>query len=144
MPAVAHDATTSAVASAATTVSVSLTIANNPNRYLLIACGASDASAPGDISSCTWNTSESATEIADQVMGSNERSWLYELVAPTATTANAEFTNTTNNDGLFIAASCFYNVYQTTPRGTVRVNYTTGTAATVWASCDGGLPGGLA
>ena len=93
----------------------SFTVANNSNRILILACGMYNYSP--DITSVTWNSSETFTKIASEERASAYRCELWYLINPTATTANCVIGST----GMGQMGAClysFYNVDQSSPIGT--------------------------
>lgn len=142
--AVSHDATASASGSSVSSLSVSLTIANNRDRYIVVhASGWTSAPSLGAFSSVSWNSSENLANLWSQLSsGGVHRAEAWGLKAPTATTANATVTFGSSPSNSFIAASSFYGVDQTSPVGTGRT--LTGTGGTrAWAAADGGRAGGI-
>lgn len=143
--AVSVDTSGSAVGASVATVNVNITVANNRDRYLLAFILGSDPTAPVDLSSVNWNTSEAMTELIDFMAGTFNRLWIYGLKNPTATTANLTATFlSTGNDNIVVGAVSLYGVDQTSPVGTARSSTAAVATDSVWIATDGGLPGGRA
>jgi len=93
----------------------SFTVANNSNRILILACGTYNSSP--DITSVTWNSTETFTKIASKRTVASYNCELWYLINPTATTANCVIGST----GMGQMGAClysFYNVDQSSPIGT--------------------------
>ena len=93
----------------------SFTVANNSNRILILACGTYNADP--DITSVTWNSTETFTKIASEEVSVAYRVELWYLINPTATTASCVIGST----GMGQMGAClysFYNIDQSSPIGT--------------------------
>jgi hypothetical protein len=93
---------------------VSGTIAGNANRVLYVAHFI-DSNTANDSTGCSWNTTETMTEIDERNAGSGFiQVTVYRRTNPTATTANVSCTHTdTNSTGIW--ALSVYNVDQISP-----------------------------
>ena len=100
-----------------TTATISMTVANNSNRVLVVASSAYNAQP--DITSVTFNGSENFTELAN-VFDGNYKVELWFLVNPTATTANVLVNYGSSGAGqMTVGCYSFYNVKQETPTNVV-------------------------
>ena len=109
-----------------TDITTALTIANVADRVLY--CFIVDTAQAG-VTSCTWNTTESLTRIAEGSFNGATANWyLYRLIAPSAATANVVTVKTAT--GTMSQVACCYNgVDQTTPNDTEDEAEGSGTAA---------------
>lgn len=111
-------------ATGTTNITIALTIGANSNRVLY--CVYNDTSQAG-ITSITWNTSETLTQIASGQYNTAAADWyLYRLLAPTATTADLVVVK--GGAGQALAASV-YDTDQTTPNDAEDEAEGSGTAA---------------
>jgi len=141
MATVTHDSSVSAKGINVSTLSVSLTIANNSNRYVIGHACADTAAGPAQITSMTWNTTETMAALWSQLQ-LLVRTRAFGLAAPTATTANIACTFGATEEAVAVSGSSFYNVHQTTSTGTARTS--SGTSGNnFWIGVDGGVTNGL-
>jgi hypothetical protein len=117
--AVAHDASASAKGAGVSSLSTSLTVANNSNRCLVAFASAADSGSIGAFTSCTWNASQSMTQFFTEAPGVMRLTGYY-LVNPAATTANVTVNYGSSYDECFVSGSSFYGVDQADPIGTAR------------------------
>jgi large repetitive protein len=99
-----------------TSVSINnFTIANQPNRYLVVATG--HVQNVNGINSVTWNGSEALTSLGQITSNSNIRMSIWGLKNPTATTGaiTVSYSDQLNDHPGPLLAASFYNVDQTTP-----------------------------
>lgn len=133
--AIAHDTTSTIGQGSGASVSntTNFTIANNPNRVLMIGLVYQTSSAPDP--TCKWNTSETMTLVyGPKLVNVTENMYIYELLAPSAVAAKVTCTKSEASKFITFWADDFYNVNQvltdasTTATGsstTATVNVTT-------------------
>jgi hypothetical protein len=117
--AVAHDASASAKGAVVSSLSVSLTIANNANRCLVAFASAADTGSIGAFTSVTWNGSQTMTQFFTQAPAVLRLSGYY-LVNPAVTTANVTVNFGDTYNECFVSGSSFFGVDQADPIGTAR------------------------
>ncbi len=137
--AVGYDTSTSGEGTSVSSKTVSITVANNRERYLVIHIETGDAG--NTVSSVVFNSSETATQLYT-IATSTNTIWAYGLANPTATTANVVVTFSGAPNRCSVIVSSFYNVAVANPTGVARTS--TGTADTFWVACDGGTDGDMA
>jgi hypothetical protein len=99
------------------------TVPNNPNRIMYVMMASFSSSEPHEShNSVVFNTSESATKIADKLSFSHDyRCTLWRLTNPTATTADIVGTASASCSIALLIVTC-RDTDQTTPNGTVATN----------------------
>ena len=111
-------------ASNGTTLTVSLAVANNDNRILIVSSGNYNASPT--VSGITYG-SQNLIKIDDDIIGSDGRCELWYLLAPTVGTATITVTYSGTAGRRGIGGMCFYDVAQTAPVNAVTASSTSGT-----------------
>lgn len=114
-----QDANTSGGAGSSITIS-SFTVGNNANRILVVGVSIEDNANGPDmpVTGITWNTSENFTKIRHDAFGSpddSNRSELWYLLNPTATTASVVVSFTGAVEGATASVVSLYNVAQQAP-----------------------------
>ena len=109
-----------------TTLSWSHTVANQPNRLLVVIAGTRDNS----VTACTFNGVPLTKLI--QEPGTNSVLSLWYIVAPDTGAHNIQLTFSATDMKAKVGAASFYNVDQTSPlRGATRATATSGSTATI-------------
>jgi hypothetical protein len=114
--AITFDIAASDQGTSGTVETVSITIANNANRFLFVGVGLS-ASTPGTVSGITFNGSP-LTPIWEVFNGGNHRCEGWYIKAPDAGTHDIQVTFSGAADEWAIGGVSLYGVDQTTPIGT--------------------------
>ncbi len=110
---VTFDATSNGVSSAATTLTIGHTVANEGDRYLMVGVCLSSVSDPSGI---TYNSDALTNRMGIQTPGAGSRRGCYwDMVAPDVGTANVVVA-TTDAQTVAAGVSSFYGVDQSSPR----------------------------
>lgn len=120
--------------SGAVTVTVPMTLAAKPNRYLRVYIGVT-CNGTANIATCTWG-GVALSPVITVVGSTDQKFFVYELVAPASGSANLVVTSTaTAQTAASVAAVAAYNVNQASPTITAPETKTQGSGAFISAGC---------
>ena len=126
--AVTHVATNTATSASTSSLTIGSLLTQNVNRAIIVKIAYKDNSG-GSISSVVFNGSENLTLVGSEANGGDANSSLYQLAAPTATTADVVITLSAS-ERIVAAASSYHGVDQTNPLRASSFASATGTDAT--------------